>query len=283
MQFCDFSILQEQKIKNGNYEKQLNYWKNKLAFTLPINLPYDFKRPDISKNMGDSYTLQISPQVTRSIKKLCYTREVSLYITLLSAFGIFLQRLSGNKVINIGLPTANRYDADYENVIGFFAGLILARFDFEDELTFNECLNHVKKDMYKAYDNQDIPFDKIYAAINPPKNDNENILYQILFDMLTIDDNAFEIINTEIQEIKFEIENKTNTDLVIYITDKVETLELTAKFRVDLFKKSTIEKILKRYCYFLSQITDDPDKIISEYSLKLPDIKLEDSTKPILC
>ena len=271
MQYSDFSILREQELKNGKYVNQLNYWKNKITFTAEINIPYDYKRSEASKNPGNQLTLKVSQQLTGSIRNNCNTQEVSPYVFLLTAFGIFLQRLSGNKELNLGLAIAGRNNADIENVIGIVMNTIMARIDFEDESTFIECLHSIKNDMHKAYDNQDIPYAKVVEALYPSMTKDKNVLSRFYFDMLNYNDNSFSLNDVEIQSIDLEnIESRPYCDFIIFITDKIETLELKFVYDADLFKKSTIDKMLQQYCHFLSQASADPAKRISEYSLRLP-------------
>ena len=269
MQYSDFSFLRDQELKQGMYDKQLSYWKNKLAYPSELNFPYDYARLETSKNTGNLISVEIPAGITESIKKICRTKEVSLYVFLLTAFGILLQRLSGNRDINIGLPIANRNNADFENIIGFFINIIVARINFSEEVTFNECLHHVREDMYKAYDNQDVPFDKVVEALNPSRNINKNPLFQFFFNMLGANDKSFALNNVEVQRINYDIDIKSYFDFTIYITDKTETLLLTSLFDTSLFKRNTIEKMLQQYRHLLSQIVTGPSRIISEYSLKL--------------
>ena len=73
---------------------------------LPI--PTDYPRPAVRSLRGDSYTFQISPELTAAPKRLSQQSGCTLFMTLLAAFQTLLYRYTGNEDIVVGTSIANR-------------------------------------------------------------------------------------------------------------------------------------------------------------------------------
>ncbi len=268
MQYTDYTIQKLDEFERGIYEAQLNYWKEKLTGSSELNIPHDYVRPEFPKKSGRLITIEIPDQVSQKIKHICFHKKVSLFVFLLSAFGIVLRRISGNRDINIGIPIANRNGDNLEDIIGFFINIIVIRLNCSDNLSFFEYLSETKNVAYKAYDNQDVPFEKIVETINPSRNSNKNPLFQVFFNMLNSNDASFSLNKAEIQRIKYNFNIKSYFDFTIYITDKKNTISFTALYDTDIFKEVTIKNILEQYSYILSQLAENPEKSVSSYSIR---------------
>ena len=282
LQYDDYSILQEHDLQQGNYLNQLNYWKENIHLTSEIKIPFDYMRTERKERPGNHITKIMSRQVNDAIKRICHKYDVSPYVFLLTTFGVLIQRLSDCEELNVGLVTAGRNNPDIENLIGIFANCILTHFENNEESTFLEYLRSKRSDLYNGYDNQDIPHGMVVEALYPTMTPQKKVLAQFFFDMLNFNDNSLSLDNINVQTIQFEeTENGSYSDLLVFVADKIETLEIRFVYDINLFKRATVERMLQQYCQLIMLISEEPDKKISEYSLRLPDDNkdLPDPTK----
>ena len=100
---------------------QLGYWQEQLSDAPELlSLPWDRPRPSEQDYQGGSVELNLSPELSSQLNALAKSKGMTLYMVLLSAWGLLLSKLSGQETVVIGTPVANRPRAELEGLIGFF-------------------------------------------------------------------------------------------------------------------------------------------------------------------
>src|SRR6185503_11207788 len=93
IQYADYAEWQLQWLQGEVLNKQLDYWKRQLAGApTRLDLPTDRPRPAIQTFRGSSRQLELSPELTQSLKALSLRERASLFMTLLAAFQVLLSR-----------------------------------------------------------------------------------------------------------------------------------------------------------------------------------------------
>ncbi len=76
---------------------------------------------------------------------------------------------------------ANRSSIETEKMIGFFVNQAALRANLSGDPKFTELLARVRTVAMEAYLHQDVPFDRVVEAINPPRERNRTPLFQVKF------------------------------------------------------------------------------------------------------
>ncbi|WP_139070857.1 condensation domain-containing protein, partial [Paenibacillus sp. KS1] len=100
---------------------------------------------------------------------------------LLAAYQGFLSRYTGQTDIAVGSPIANRHYGEIEGMIGFFVNTLVYRADVSANPSFRELVSQVRGKAWKAQEHQDIPFEKIVAALQPERSASYAPLFQTMF------------------------------------------------------------------------------------------------------
>ena len=162
IQYGDFSYWQHQRLTGKTLDTLLNYWKQHLEGAPPLlELPTDRPRPPIQTYRGEKKHFQLSLSLSEKLKTLSQQSNVTLYITLLSAFKLLLHRYTRQDDIVVGTPIAGRNRTELENLIGFFINTQVLRSDLSGNPSFNELLIRVRKVALGAYTHQELPFEKL--------------------------------------------------------------------------------------------------------------------------
>ncbi len=171
VQYADFSQWQRQWIEGAVIEDQLDYWKPQFKNTPSLlDLPIDHQRPFIQSFRGSKESVLLTNELTMALKALSIKENVTLFMTLLAAFQLLLFRYTGQKIIATGSPVANRTNSEIEDLIGFFVNTLVFRADFSDNPTFSELLKQVRHGTLNAFENQDLPFEKLIEELQPERN-----------------------------------------------------------------------------------------------------------------
>merc|ERR1711959_438668 len=124
----------------------MGYWKKQLSGHLPVSeFPLDFPRPAVQRYRGRVETNLIGGELSNKIRLLAKKQDCTLFMTLLSAFVVLLQRYTGQNEIVIGTPVANRNRKETESVVGFFVNTLVIRIDMSDGPSFTQLMSRVRK------------------------------------------------------------------------------------------------------------------------------------------
>ena len=143
IQYADFAVWQREWLRGEVLERQLSYWRRQLegrpAF---LELPIRRSRPPVQGFRGATETVSIPKGLARAVRMLGQQEEATLFVTLLAAFQILLQRHSGQDDVVVGSYVAGRNRSDIEELIGFFVNTLVFRTDMAGELSAGRAGAH---------------------------------------------------------------------------------------------------------------------------------------------
>ncbi|MFB2937533.1 amino acid adenylation domain-containing protein [Aerosakkonemataceae cyanobacterium BLCC-F154] len=258
IQYADFAEWQRQK----GLESQLAYWKKQLGGNLPVlELPTDQPRGAVQTFRGAKHSLLLSKTLTQALKELSQREGVTLFMTLLAAFQTLLYRYTGQDDIIVGTPIAGRDRTETEKLIGVFINTLVLRTQIDSNLTVRELLGRVREVALGAYNCSDIPFEKLVQELQPERNLSRTPLFQILFQLRNLPNEAVEVQGLKIEDCQLET-GIVMLDLALEIEEQPEGLYCTFKYNKDLFNTATIEQISVNFQTLLAGIIANPEQSI---------------------
>ena len=141
----------------------------------------DRSRPAIQTHHGSIYTLVLPSTLHDKLNELSRKEGATLFMTLLAAYQSFLSRYTGQEDILVGSPIANRNYREIEGLIGFFVNTLVYRANLSGRPTFQDVLYQVRQKALKAYEYQDIPFEKIVEVVQPERSTSHSPIFQTMF------------------------------------------------------------------------------------------------------
>ena len=269
IQYKDFSEWQSGWLKSSESQSQEEYWYNRFKDGVPLlNLPTDYPRPPVHNYDGDMVSFEMNKDLTNKIKKCVSKTKSTLHILLLSVCNILLSRYSGQQDIVVGSPIAGRTDADLQHTIGIFVNMLAMRNQPKENKTFAEFLQETKQNALNAYENQDYQFDELVSKLRLQRDSNRSALFDVVFHTLKLEDvetlKIKKIDDIYITPYKYP-HSKIKYDLTFEAFDLSDMMMMLLRYSTELFKKSTVEKILNRYMDILKQVIED-------INIKLKDI-----------
>ncbi|MBN3911077.1 MAG: amino acid adenylation domain-containing protein [Nostoc sp. NMS1] len=267
IQYADFALWQRKWLTKEVQEKQLEYWKQQLADVPPLlELPTDYPRPPVQTFSGATKKFQIEEHLTSQLLILSQKSGVTLFMTLLAAFGILLHRYSGQDDICIGSPFANRDRQETESLIGCFVNTLVLRTHFEENPSFSQFLQQVRSVVWDAHAHQDVPFEQVVEALQPERSLSYNPLFQVVFVL-----ENFSLDTLELPDISLTpqmVERGTSQfDLSLSIWQTQKGLIGSWEYNSDLFQADTIARMTLHFQTMLSAIVAHPDQRIRELPL----------------
>ena len=193
-----------------------------------------------------------------------------MYMSLLAAFGVLLARYSGQEDIVVGSPIANRQEAQLEEMIGFFVNRLVMRVRVRPEMSFRELLKEVQQTALKAYQYQDVPFERLVEEISPQRSVNTTPLYQVVFALQNAPWEAQRIEGIEIEAVDAE-ELQVRFDLEVHVWEREGRVLFSWLYNRDLFDRWRIEQMVRHYMRVLEEVGRDADAAIGHLDLLTPE------------
>ncbi len=267
MQYGDHVRRQRQRLQAAEVERLLSYWRKQLAGAPPrLTLPTDKPRPQRTGTRAESRALQLSPELSASLRGLSQREGVTLFMTLLAGFQAVLARHSGQEDIVIGTPTAGRDHAATEGLVGYFINAIALRTDMSDNPTFRALLQRVRGTALDAYAHQELPFEKLVEKLQPERDRSHAPVFQVLFNLFNLEPLPASMGGLQLERVPAH-EPGAKFDITLFASDATERIQLRAVYNADLFTGATIQRLLERYETFLGAAVNDPGRAIGQLEM----------------
>jgi amino acid adenylation domain-containing protein len=267
IQYADFAVWQRQWLQGDVLEEQFAYWRQQLGGSLPVlELPTDRPRPVLQTYNGSSLSFPLSPALSQSLKSLCKAEGVTLFMTLLAAFKVWLYRYTGQEDLIVGSPIANRHRQELEGLIGFFVNTLAMRTNLSGNPTFRELLQMVRETALGAYAHQDLPFEYLVEQLHSNRDLSHSPLVQVLLVLQNTPERKAELPGLVVTPLKYRAET-AKFDLTLYFDDLGSEFQGTFEYNTDLFDRETIGRMARHLRTLLEGIVADPSARISELPL----------------
>ncbi|MBW8683317.1 non-ribosomal peptide synthase/polyketide synthase [Chitinophaga rhizophila] len=262
VQYADYAIWQRNYLSGDVLARKLDYWRGQLSGVAVLELPLDYVRPAIQRTEGDEERLVLDPSLYAELLKVSQQEGVTLYMTLLSAFKALLYRYSGQEDICVGTPVANRQQHEVETLMGFFVNTLALRSQVHGKMSFRSLLQAVKSTTLSAYDHQDVPFEKVVEILGVERDMSRSSVFQVVFVM----QNTLETGELDMGDLMITSESGNEVtsrfDLKLSATELDGSITLSINYRVDLFRKDTINRMLAHYEQMLLSVVSDVNRQI---------------------
>ncbi|HEX7774110.1 MAG TPA: condensation domain-containing protein, partial [Pyrinomonadaceae bacterium] len=266
VQYADFAQWQTALLQPGSevLTSQLDYWKEQLRDAPELELPLDRPRPAVYEPRGVLMPLRYSAELLRGLKKLSRSEDVTLFMTLLSAFNILLHSQSGQEDIVVGTPIANRTRLEMEKLIGFFVNMLVLRTDLSGDPTFRELLQRAREVTLGAYSHQDVPFAKLVGELNVKRDANRNPLFQAVYILGNTPVQTLNLPGLTWSPFDFQV-SVAPFDLSLFLTETPDGLRGSVMYNTALFEEQTIHHLFNHYENLLERVVADPNQRLSSF------------------
>ncbi|MFZ6027917.1 MAG: amino acid adenylation domain-containing protein [Chloroflexota bacterium] len=266
VQYADYVLWQQQWLQSAACADHLAYWEKQLADAPLLQLYTDRPRPAMRAFRGATETFSLSPALTAAIKALSQAQGTTLFMTLLAAFQALLYRYTQQTDLVIGTRVAGRNRREVESMVGLFVNSLVLRADLSGQPTFRELLRRVRAMTMDAYTHQDVPFEMLVEKLQPPRDQNRNPFFQVMFVLQNFPTSEMSLQGLSMQSI--EMPNDTaRFDMDFTLTDAPGGLQAQIEYDTDLFEAETVRRLLRHYGQVLEQMAADPDRRLDAFEL----------------
>jgi amino acid adenylation domain-containing protein len=271
LQFADYTVWLKEHMAQPEMAQKLELWKQRLrGFSGVLDLPTDLPRPAVQSGNGAELRFELPIALAEQVRQYARDAGVSLFIVMLSALKVLLQRYSGQNDIIVGTPFANRGDQEeLEQVVGCFINTLPIATKFDGVGDFRQLLDAVKGAMLDAFSAQDVALEAIVEAVRPRRDPSYNPLFQVGF-VLQEPPVALQLAGIAIDELPVH-SGGAMYDLHFWAWEQSSAIAGLVWFNSDLYRPETIRRMLGHYQRALAVLTSQPALPLSQVNLLTDD------------
>ncbi|MCR6479405.1 amino acid adenylation domain-containing protein [Variovorax sp. ZS18.2.2] len=181
IQYADFGMWQRQWLQGPLLQQQLQQWVAQLrGAPALLDLPTDRPRPPVQDYRGANIPIALDAALGEGLRALGQRHGTTLYMTMLAAWAVVLARLSGQEQVVIGSSHAGRSRVEVEPLIGFFINTQALKVDLSGSPSVQALLAQARQTAVQAQSLQDVPFERLVEALNPPRSLAHHPVFQVM-------------------------------------------------------------------------------------------------------
>lgn len=263
IQYCDFSVWQQEWLNSGAAHAQLAFWMQKLPSPLPVlDLPTDHALTRLPPVSGAMEVIVLSQEVSRALKEFSRAENVTMFMLTLACFAVVLCRHSSGEDVIIGSPMAGRR-TETEGLVGPFADPIALRLRVQDNSTLRDVVRQAREMTMDALANSDLPFMVLLEKLQPRARHGRNPLFQFYFTYQTAFLRTLEVAGLKVVPLP-SLTVGTPFEIQLAIIEREGEIHLQMDYNSRLFDGGTIRRLLGDYCDLLHTLMTLPEQRIRD-------------------
>ncbi|MDZ4323511.1 MAG: non-ribosomal peptide synthase/polyketide synthase, partial [Pseudomonas sp.] len=268
VQYLDYSVWQRQWLESGERQRQLDYWMAQLGREHPLlELPADRPRPAVQSHQGELFRFDLSDDLAARVRAFNAQNGLTLFMTMTATLAVLLYRYSGQADLRIGAPVANRIRPESEGLIGAFLNTQVLRCQLDGQMSVGELFEHVRHTVIEGQSHQDLPFDHLVEALQPPRSAAYNPLFQVMCNVQRWEFQQSRTLAGMTVEYLANDARATKFDLNLEVTDLDHRLGCCLTYSTDLFDEPRIARMAGHWRNLLEALLSDPHQRLCELPL----------------
>ena len=261
VQYPDYAAWQRAWLTGPRLDRQIRWWRERLAGVPVLELPADRPRPATPSFRGGSVEFRVDAETVRRVDELARAEGATRFQLLLGAFSVLLSRWSGQEDVVVGSPVAGRGRPETEGMVGLFVNTLALRTDLSGDPAFRGVIGRVREAALGAFAHQDVPFERLVDELRIDRSLSRHPLFQVSFSV----QQPGEIPALGGVETRLEPgENGTaKFDLVVSVEPEGDGLVGGMQYAADLFDHATAERMAEHFAALTASLVANPDRPVS--------------------
>ncbi|WPZ32677.1 non-ribosomal peptide synthase/polyketide synthase [Thalassobaculum sp. OXR-137] len=243
------------------------FWMRELDGDLPVlDLPTDRPRPAKQSYVGATLVRDLDADASAAVRAAAQRLGVTPYVLLLGAFGILLQRYSGQREILVGSPMLGRTRPETADLAGYFVNPVVLRLRPGEGIGTSDYLAALRDTVLAALEHQDYPFPLLVEDLKPERDGSRSPLFQVAF---VYERERGETLSDQglFTGMLAGGQRGAVFDITLTVLDRPDGLRLTWEYASALFDDATVARMAGHFEHLLAHLLDRSDGSIDALPL----------------
>ncbi|MEA2601554.1 MAG: hypothetical protein QOF89_2546 [Acidobacteriota bacterium] len=264
VQYADFAVWQRERLRGELLARELAFWREALAGApAALDLPTDRPRPALQTFHGAQAPFRLEPEGLAALREAGKKAGLTLFMQILGAWELLLQRWTGQDVLLVGSPIAGRVRSEVQGLIGLFVNTLVLRGDLTGEPTLGELLARVRDTALAAFAHQDLPFGRLVEELHPQRDLARPPLIQALFILQRAEAEALELPGLRLAPRDLDT-GTAKLELTLQLAEGGDQVSGWIEFNTGLFERATVERMAAELAVLLAAFPGGLDRPASE-------------------
>ncbi|RYJ21858.1 non-ribosomal peptide synthetase [Streptomyces sp. L-9-10] len=266
VQYADYALWQ----RDLDRRAEIAYWTETLRGAPEVlPLPTDHARPPVSAHRGETVDLTLDAGLHARLNRLARSTGTSLFMVVHAAVAVLLSRLGAGEDISVGTPVAGRHDASLHHTVGCFVNTVVLRTDLGGGPTFAELLERVRTTDLDAFAHQELPFEQVVEAVNPPRSLSSHPVFQVMLAFQDTPPVEFDLPRLRAEPVAVH-GGASRMDLLWSLRQRHADngaeagVECLLEYDTELFAPASARLLLARLERLLRAVAAEPHRLISD-------------------
>ncbi|MBL1075547.1 non-ribosomal peptide synthase/polyketide synthase [Nocardia sp. 2] len=294
IQYADFAAWQREVLgseadPDSLMSRQLRFWVDELSSAPEqLTLPTDRPRPPRRDMRGAVVDFDVMGETVERLSEVARANGTTLFAAVHTAFAVLLAKLSGQQDVSIGVAVAGRGERALDDLIGMFVNTVVLRTEVDSRLSYAELLQQVHRRDLAAFDQADVPFERVVDAVSAAtgraRSNSFTPLFQVLMTFQNMPGGVLELPGLAVQVLEPELaEAKFDLQFTVVeardATGRVTGLRMRFAYATDIFTEPTVTLLAARLRRVLDSVAADPAMAVRAIDIRV-ESELRRSARP---
>ncbi|AXB42497.1 non-ribosomal peptide synthetase [Amycolatopsis albispora] len=266
LQYGDFAAWQRDKLDNGGYHDQLDYWTRQLA-DAPARLALPADRTQAGAGQAGLVRTHLDARLTADLHALARRSGVTSFMVLLACFQSLLHRYSGQSDVVVGTSVAGRTNPEVEPLIGLFVNTVALRATMTGHTTFADLLTQVRATAADGFSRQDVPFETVVGELPLDRDLAATPVFQVLLNWITVDREPLRLGDVLMTYVPRAGTGAAKFELTLEAGEDAGRLELELEYDRGRWDEATAHRLLGHLTTLTRAAVTDPSRPIGDLPL----------------
>lgn len=271
--FVDYAWWRKNTDEKGTSSSR-KFWEERLKEGLPeSSLAFDRPRPAVFDGKGAQFLFELPQAWNDRIQAYCEEQHVTVFVFLLSLYGLLISRYSGADRIVVGTPFSGRSRQKLEEMTGVFVNSLPVCMHADPQMTFESYLQSVRETVAAMLDHQEITLEELAELAGAERRRDRNPLFSILFTMTPLMSGDLSIGPAGLTYVPYET-HAVKMDLNLEVTFIKDRYQCRFEYAESLFDEVTI-------AFYSRCILKGLSSVLGQSGRRLEDVEMLDSADRI--
>jgi Condensation domain len=264
-QYAAFAKWQRNLAQTPEWSATLSFWREQLRSLPEFSdlLQTDRPRPAQQTFTGATLRTSLPQPLVTALTELGQMRRATLFMVMLAALQILLQRSSGKNDIPVGVPLANRNRTEFQDLIGCFMNMVVIRGDLSGNPDFLTVLSRLRETALAGFFHPEVPFSELVRHLHPKRALSHTPFFQV---QLAFQSYPMPDINWPGLEItRLDVDTATSKFDLSVVVEPKNGLEIGFEYNTSLFTPDTMKRLLRQYTSILQKAVRNPNMRITDF------------------
>ncbi|MGJ7607442.1 amino acid adenylation domain-containing protein [Variovorax sp. LT1R20] len=242
VQYADHAAWLHEHLQGTSAQARLQAWVEQLqgAPSL-VELPWDRPRAALQDYRGASFEVGLDAESTQALRALGRRHGATLYMVVLAAWAAVVARYSGQPQVVIGSSHAGRGRVEIEPLIGCFINTQALKIVLDGQPTVADLLAQVRHTALQAQAREDVPFERLVEALNPPRSMAQHPVFQLMLAWHNTPAVALELAGLAVERVE-SLPAGAQFDLALDLQEEGDRIAGKLNYATALFDETTVRR-----------------------------------------